>query len=174
MNLLRKLNTADRVVVVSTIVLIVSPWLDWFEATFPGGLVSGSATINGWDVEERLFWVVIPFVLAVLSLAAVVIRAGFPRIELPALPIGYGQAIFFAGAASAGLVLMKVLVSESSRAMVIQTGGQTVVVDDIDVSRSYGIFVALLAAVGFAVGGYLKWQNEQSGHETGTSSPTPF
>jgi hypothetical protein len=170
MNLLRKLTTADRVVVVSTIVLIVSPWLDWFEATFPGGLVSGTATINGWDVEERLFWVVIPFVLAVLSLAAVVIHAGFRRIELPALPIGYGQAIFFAGVASAGLVLMKVLVGESVRALVVGT----TVIEDIDVSRSYGIFVALLAAVGFAVGGYLKWQNEQSGHETGTSSPTPF
>jgi hypothetical protein len=170
MNLLRKLNTADRVVVVSTIVLIVSPWLDWFEATFPGGLVSGTATINGWDVEERLFWVVIPFVLAVLSLAAVVIRAGFRRIELPALPIGYGQAIFFAGVASAGLVLMKVLLGESVRALVVGT----TVIEDIDVSRSYGIFVALLAAVGFAVGGYLKWQNEQSGHETGSSSPTPF
>jgi hypothetical protein len=170
MNLLRKLSTADRVVVVSTIVLIVSPWLDWFEATFPGGLVSGTATINGWDVEERLFWVVIPFVLAVLSLAAVVIHAGFRRIELPALPIGYGQAIFFAGVASAGLVLMKVLVGESVRALVVGT----TVIEDIDVSRSYGIFVALLAAVGFAVGGYLKWQNEQSGHETGTSSPTPF
>jgi hypothetical protein len=170
MNLLRKLTTADRVVVVSTIVLIVSPWLDWFEATFPGGLVSGTATINGWDVEERLFWVVIPFVLAVLSLAAVVIRAGFRRIELPALPIGYGQATFFAGVASAGLVLMKVLVGESVRALVVAN----TVVDDIDVSRSYGIFVALLAAVGFAVGGYLKWQEEQSGYETGSSSPTPF
>jgi hypothetical protein len=99
-----------------------------------------------------------------------VIRAGFRRIELPALPIGYGQAIFFAGVASAGLILMKVLVGESVRALVVGT----TVVEDIDVSRSYGIFVALLAAVGFAVGGYLKWQNEQSGHETGTSSPTPF
>jgi hypothetical protein len=170
MNLLRKLDTADRVVVVSTIVLIVSPWLDWFKATFPGGLVSGTVTINGWDVEERLFWVVIPFVLAVLSLAAVVIQALFRRIELPTLPIGYGQAIFFAGAASAGLVLMKVLVGESVRALVVGTS----VIEDIDVSRSYGIFVALLAAIGFAVGGYLKWQDEQSGHETGTSSQTPF
>jgi hypothetical protein len=169
-NPLRKLNAADRVVVVSTIVLIISPWLDWFSATYPGGLVRGSSSINGWDVSEREFWVIIPFLLAVLSLAVVLIRAMSRRIELPPLPIGYGQAVFFAGLAAAGLVLMKVLIGESVRALVIGT----TVIDDIDVSRSYGIFVALLAAIGFAAGGYMKWRDERSGYETGASSPTPF
>jgi hypothetical protein len=169
MNLLRKLNTADRVVVVSTIVLIVSPWLDWFKATYPGGLVGGSSTINGWDVSEREFWVIIPFLLAVVSLAVVLIRAVFRRIELPPLPIGYGQAVFFAGLAAAGLVLMKVLIGEEVRAFIVQ--GSLI---DADVSRSYGIFIALLAAIGFAAGGYMMWKDERSGYETGASSPTPF
>jgi hypothetical protein len=169
MNPLRKLNTADRVVVLSTIVLMLSPWLDWFKGTYPGGLVGGSQTINGWDVSEREFWVILPFLLALLSLAVVVIHAAFRRIELPRLPIGYGQAVFFAGAASAALVLMKVLIGEEVRAFVI---ANTVI--EVDVTRSYGIFVALLAAVGFAAGGYMKWKDERSGYETGASSPTPF
>jgi hypothetical protein len=168
-NLLRKLNTADRVIVASTIVLIVSPWLDWFKGTYPGGLVSGSQTINGWDVSDREFWVIIPFLLALLSLAVVLIRAFSRRIELPPLPIGYGQAVFFAGVASAGLVFMKVLIGEEVRAFVI---ANTVI--EVDVTRSYGIFVALLAAIGFAAGGYMKWKDERSGYETGASSPTPF
>jgi hypothetical protein len=169
MNLLRKLNTADRVIVASTIVLIVSPWLDWFKATYEGGLVGGSSTINGWDVSDRTFWVTIPFLLALVSLAIVLVRAFSRRVELPALPIGYGQAVFFAGVAAAGLVLMKVLVGEEVRAFVI---ANTVI--HADVSRSYGIFVALLAAIGFAAGGYMKWKDERSGYETGASSPTPF
>jgi hypothetical protein len=168
-NLLSKLNPADRVVVASTIVLVVSPWLDWFKATYPGGLVGGSSTINGWDVSDRVFWVTIPVLLALLSLAVVLIRAFSRRIELPPLPIGYGQALFFAGVASAGLVLMKVLVGENVRAFVV---ANTVI--KVDVSRSYGIFVALLAALGFAGGGYMKWKDERSGYETGASSPTPF
>jgi hypothetical protein len=168
--LLHKLNTADRVIVASTIVLIVSPWLNWFKATYPGGLLGGSSTVNGWDVSDRTFWVTIPFLLALASLAVVLIRAFARRVELPQLPIGYGQAIFFAGVASAGLVLMKVLVGESVRAIVIGT----TVVTGIDVSRQYGIFVALLAAIGFAAGGYMKWKDERSGYETGASSPTPF
>jgi hypothetical protein len=167
--LLRKLDTADRVIALSTIVLIVSPWLDWFKGTYPGGLVSGSTTINGWDVSDREFWVTIPVLLALLALAIVLVRAFSRRVELPPLPIGYGQALFFAGVASAGLVLMKVLIGEEVRAFVI---ANTVI--DVDVSRSYGIFVALLAAIGFAAGGYMKWKNERSGYETGASSPTPF
>jgi hypothetical protein len=169
MNLLRKLNPADRVVVVSTIVLIVSPWLDWFKATYESGLVGSSSTINGWDVSEREFWVIIPFLLAVLSLAVVLIRAVFRRIELPPLPIGYGQAVFFAGLAAAGLVLMKVLIGEEVRAFIVQNN-----LVEADVSRSYGIIIALLAAIGFAAGGYMKWRDERSGYETGASSPTPF
>lgn len=169
MKVLRKLDTADRVVVLSTIVLMGSPWLDWFKATYEGGLVGGSSTINGWDVSNRAFWVIIPCLLALLSLAVVLVRTYFRRVELPPLPIGYGQAVFFAGLAAAGLVLMKVLVGEEVRAFVI---ANTVI--DADVSRSYGIFVALLAALGFAAGGYLKWKDERSGFEAGASAPTPF
>lgn len=169
MKLLHRLDTADRVVVGSTIVLMISPWLDWFEANYESGLVGGSSSINGWDVSNRAFWVIIPFLLALLSLAVVLVRAFFRRIELPPLPIGYGQAVFFAGLAAAGLVLMKVLVGEEVRAFVI---ANTVI--DADVSRSYGLFIALLAAIGFAAGGYMKWKDERSGFETGASAPTPF
>ena len=61
------------------------------------------------------------------------------------------------------------LVGEEVRAFVISN---TVI--QADVSRSYGIFVALLAAIGFAAGGYMMWKDETSGYETGASSPTPF
>jgi hypothetical protein len=169
MKLLRRLDTADRVVVGCTIVLMLSPWLDWFEASYESGLVGGSSAINGWQVSDRTFWVIIPFVLALASLAVVLVRRLFRRVELPPLPIGYGQAVFFAGLAAAGLILMKVLVGEEARAFVIVN---TVV--DADVNRSYGIFIALLAAIGFAAGGYMMWRDERSGFETGASAPTPF
>jgi hypothetical protein len=172
MNLLRKLNTADRIVAVSAIVLLIASFLDWFERSFEGegGVLTWSRSIAGWDLEGAILWVFVPVALGLLSLATVLIRAFSRRVALPRLPIGYGEAMFFAGLASAGLVLLKFLLGEGDEGTAVVRGVQI----SIDVSRSYGIFVALLAAIGFAVGGYLKWQDEQSGHETGSSSQTPF
>jgi hypothetical protein len=171
MDLVRKLSTSDRIVVASTFVLVVSAFLDWFTGDYKtaDGVISGSRSIDGWDVTDKIFWVTVPVVLALLALAVTLVRAFSRRVELPRLPIGYGQATFFAGLAAAALVLMKFLIGEEVRSFVIGT-----IPIDVDVKRAYGIFIALIAAIGFAIGGYMKWQEEKSGYETGASSPTPF
>jgi hypothetical protein len=172
MDLLRKLNTADRIVAASAIVLLIASFLDWFERSFEGegGVLTWSRSIAGWDLEGAILWVFVPVVLGLLSLAIVLIRALSRRVALPRLPIGYGEAMFFAGLASAGLVLLKFLLGEGDEGTAVVRGVQI----SIGVSRSYGIYIALIAAIGLAIGGFMKWQEEKSGYEAGASPPTPF
>jgi hypothetical protein len=164
----KRLTAADRVIAVSTVVLFLASFLDWFNGDYSseGGILSGSRSVSGWDVTNAPFFVFIPVVLALAALAVVLVQAFAPRARLPQLPIGYGQALFFAGVLAAALVLLKFIVSEETGTFVIR-GVQIT----IDVSRAVGIYIALLAAVGFAFGGWLKWQEEKKGVGPG---PTPF
>jgi hypothetical protein len=164
---LSKLKTSDWVIGVSAIVLLISSFLDWFTADIGGGdaFISGSVSANGWDLDAWPLWVGLPVLIGLAMLAIVAVRAFSPQTELPQLPIGWGQALFFAGVLSAVLVLLKFLIGEDA-------GSYPGV--DIDVSRSLGIFLALLATIGLAAGGFLQWQDEKSGTSAGTAPPTPF
>ncbi|MGH9111028.1 MAG: hypothetical protein ACRDZN_01795 [Acidimicrobiales bacterium] len=164
---LSKLKTSDWVIGVSAIVLLIASFLDWFTAELKEDLglgISGSAGGSGWDVG--LFWAGIPVLLGLAMLAVVATRAFSPDTKLPDLPIGWGQALFIAGAVAAVIVLLKLLIGEDGN-------------EFVDVNRAFGLFLATLAAIGLAVGGYLKWQAEKSGAGLtapgpGTTPPTSF
>jgi hypothetical protein len=164
---LSKVKTSDWVIGVSAIVLFIASFLDWFTAEFDGDetFIAGSVSVNAWDVDGWFFWAFIPVVLGIASLVVVLLQAFSPQTELPKLPIGWGQAQFIAGAVAGALVLLKFLIGEDAGDL-----------PGVDVSRSIGIFLALLAGIGLAVGGWLKWQDERSGTvaSTGTTPPTPF
>lgn len=142
-----KLSTSDKVIVGSGLLLFICSFLPWFKLDFLGESISA----NGWDVG--FFWAGIPALLG-LAAAAVVLAKNFADVDLPDLPIGWGQAFLIAGALSAAIVVLKLLIGE-----------------DI-VDRAWGLFLATLAALGFAYGGWLKFQEE--GGTARPSGETPL
>jgi hypothetical protein len=141
---LSKLKTSDKVIVISGLVLFISAFLAWFKLDNPFG---GDLTASGWDVG--FFWAGIPGLLGLAAAAAIISSKLFVA-KLPELPMGWGQAFLIAGVISAVIVLLKLITGE----------------DYVD--RAYGLFLATIAALGFAGGGYLAFQEEKSGG-TGTA-----
>lgn len=156
-----KLKRSDWVILASFLVFFVATFLDWFTAEVEGGLISVS--VNGYDLDGALFWVWLPLLLGLAMVTVVLLRAFSPETRLPDLPIGWGQALFFAGVAALALVLLKFLLGEDAPSGL-----------GVDVSRGIGIFLAVLATAGLAAGGWLKWQDEKAGAGAGAAPPTPF
>jgi hypothetical protein len=149
-----KLTTSDKVVAGSGLLLFIASFLPWF------GIEGFSGSGNGWDVG--FLWGGIPALLG-LAAAGVVLATKLGDVKLPDLPITWGQAILGAGALSALLVLLKLLLGEE----VCGFG------ECIDFDRKWGLFVAAIAAIGLAAGGYLKFQEGDdapaAGGDTGTA-----
>jgi hypothetical protein len=167
-----KLKTSDWVIAGSGLVLFVASFLDWFTVSVEddsglgiGGEVGGG---SGWDVG--FVWAGIPVLLGLAMIAVVVIRAFSPQTKLPDLPIGWGQTLFIAGVVAAAIVLLKLLIGEDA------DGAEAL---GFEIDRAFGLFLATLAAIGLAVGGFLDWQDEKSsaglgaGPVGGTPPPPP-
>lgn len=146
---LNKLSTSDKVIAGSAIALLIFSFLPWFTVDFGFG---ASASANGW---EWFLWGILPVLLGLVMLAQVAISAFSPETKLPDLPITWGQVHLGAGVIAAVLVVLKLLIGE----------------DFAD--RDFGIFLSALAAVGLAVGGFLRFQEEKSG-STNTAPPSAF
>jgi hypothetical protein len=149
-----KLKTSDWVIAASGLVLFIASFLDWFTVSIDGGELFGSVSDggNGWDVG--FFWAGIPVLLGLAMIAVVAIRAFSPETKLPDLPIGWGQALFIAGVVAAAIVLLKLLIGED-------VDGADIL--GVEIERAFGLFLASIAAIGLAVGGFLAWQDEKSG-----------
>jgi hypothetical protein len=146
-----KLTTSDKVIAGSGLLLFICSFLPWFKLDFLGE----SITANGWDVG--FFWAGIPALLG-LAAAAAVLANKLADVDLPDLPVTWGMAFLIAGGISAAIVILKLLIGE-----------------DI-VDRAWGLFLATLAAIGFAFGGYLKFQEDGGTTSTGRADTgnTPF
>lgn len=155
---LNKLTTADKVIAGSGIVLFIAYFLPWFKAD--AGIVSVSA--SGGDVG--FLWATLPMLLGLIA-AAIVIATKLFDVKLPDLPAPLGQILLGIGALAAVLVVLKLIIGEDDDAAAAV---------GIDISRSFGIFLAALAAIGLAVGGYLKMQEGDERPVTGGSGTAPF
>lgn len=144
---LSKLTTSDKLIAGSGLVLFIASFLPWFTAEIEG-FEAGDA--NGWDVG--FIWAGLPALLG-LAAAGIILATRLGTANLPDLPITWGQALLGAGALSALLVILKLLIGEDGN-------------DFIEVNRAWGLFLATLAAIAFAVGGFLKYQEEQRGETT--------
>jgi hypothetical protein len=156
---LNKLTTSDKVIVGSGILLFIAYFLPWFKVDLDFGLGGGgSVTASGSDVD--FLWSTLPMLIG-LVMAAVVVASKLFDVKLPDLPVTWGQAHLGLGALAALLVVLKLLMGEDP----------TEIVD-----RSYGLFIAAIAAIGLAVGGFLKYQAGDDGDTatTGDTGTAPF
>jgi hypothetical protein len=154
---LSKLSTGDKVIVGSALAYFIFMFLPWFEfdaGGLTGGLVTGGVDANGFDVG--FLWGFFPLILALVMVAIVAVRAFSPDTELPELPFTYGQLLLGLGGLAALLVVLKLLIGEDL------------------FNRQFGLFLAALAAIGLAAGGFLKMQEGEDAVAGGGGDPTTF
>jgi hypothetical protein len=96
--------------------------------------------------------------------AQIAISRFSPDTKLPDPPVPWGQVHMIAGITIAILLILRLIITSDDVGS-IDTG--------FELDRKYGLFVAVLAAIGLAVGGFLK--NQEGETDTSTSGPaTPF
>jgi hypothetical protein len=156
---LNKLTTSDKIIVGSGLLLFIAYFLPWFKVDFEGfgGVGGGSVSASGSDVD--FLWSTLPMLIG-LVMAGVIVASKLFDVKLPDLPVTWGQAMLGLGALAALLVLLKLLMGEDPSEIV---------------ERSYGLFIAALAAIGLAVGGFLKYQaGDDAPAAGGTTGTAPF
>lgn len=165
---LNKLSTGDKLILGSTIGLFVFSFLPWFSVSVDGGSLVGSFSqdFSGWDVG--FLWGRFPLFLAVLMAAYVGVRAFSPDTQVPTLPVAWGQALLGVGVLCAFLVILKLLIGEDA--------GGAADIAGVEINRSYGLFLSVLATVGLAVGGFFKMQegDDDTANRGGATPPTTF
>ncbi|MCU1355165.1 MAG: hypothetical protein JWM89_583 [Acidimicrobiales bacterium] len=165
---LSKLSTGDKVLGGSGIALFIFSFLRWYglDQTVSAGTFSQhfSYSESGWDY---FLFGIIPALLALALVAYVVVTKLLDGVTLPDLPFPWATAVLGAAGLAALLVVLKLLIGASR-------GG-------VDLDRKYGIFLATVAALGLAAGGFLKFQEDggelptKKASGTGDSgTPTPF
>lgn len=149
---LSKLSLGDMIVAASGFLLLLFAFFPWF------GVDEIDGGPNGFDF---FLFGTIPVLLGLLMVAVVAVRAFSPQTKLPDLPVGWGQALFGAGVLAAALVVLKLLIGDE--------------ILGFDLDRKFGIFLAALAALGLAAGGFIKSQEEKSGPSAaGGERRSPF
>ena len=147
---LSKLSRSERIMAGAGLVLFLSTFMPWFKA--------GPLDWNGWDVT--FIFGGLPALLGLL-VAGVVLATKLGNAKMPDLPFSTGQGMLGAGALAALLVLIKLLVGEE---VCSPFGGGCA-----DLDRAWGLYLATLAALALAAGGYLAYQEEKAGAANGPS-----
>jgi hypothetical protein len=147
---LNKLSTADKVIGASAILFLVALFMPWY------GLSGGSN--NGWDY---FLTGILPLLIAAAMVAVIAIQR-FTTTELPRPPIPWSQIHLIAGAVILVLLLLRVVI----------TSDVEVLGESFDLDRKYGLWIALFAAIGLGVGGYLKNQESEDAIAGPTVPPT--
>jgi hypothetical protein len=141
---LNKLTRAEQIICGSAIVLLIASLMPWY-SKFGGSR-------NGWDY---FFWGIIPVLLGLVMLAHIAVTNFAENVTVPDLP--WPMIHMVAGIVAAILVVLKVIIGDDVSGLGVS----------IDLDRSFGIFLAALAAIGLAVGGFL--YNQDHAGATGTA-----
>jgi hypothetical protein len=138
----------------SGIVLFLSLFLEWYNVSAKTAFASASQGVSGWGALSF-----IDILLFLISAVAVAIGVTKAMNVLPkSLPASPGLILLALGAFALILVLFR-LISIPDHGI---SG-----IPGISVGRSFGIFIALLAAAGVTLGGWLSW-NEEGKPKPGT------
>ena|SRR5829696_1315707 len=149
-----RLRFGDMIAGASAVLLFLFTFLRWFKATGEGGeeapdALADAFSFNAWEAMPILTFILLLCILAVIAVVA--IRATGQQINLP---VPLGTVILGAAALALLIILFRLLLTPDPSVSFL---GQEVNVKDNDgeVGRSYGIFLALLAALGMLAGGFL-------------------
>ena len=160
-----RVRLGDLVAAAAGLILFISLFLNWYSASVSGplgGSVSGG--VSGW--EALSFIDILLFIVAIVAVGVALAQMAnaFPR-NMAASP---GLILLIAGVIAVVLVLFRLLVLPGDLGDVNDIPG-------VDVGRSFGIFLALIAAIGVAVGGWMTWNEEgkpsPGGAGRGTTTP---
>jgi hypothetical protein len=152
---LNKLSTGDKVIAGSALLFLIAMFLPWW------GLDTefGSASNSGWDY----FLTGILPLLIVIAMVAVIYITRFTTTALPKPPLSWSQLFLVAGGVVAVLLVLRVLIGSSEEALGVS----------VDLDRMWGLWVALLAALGIGAGGFLKSKEPEAVDAGRYSPPAP-
>jgi hypothetical protein len=153
---LSKLTTADKLILAGGIAYLIFMFLPWY------GIEGFSDVGNtGWDY---FLGGILPLILILVMAAQVIISRFSPDTKLPDPPVPWSQVHLIAGAAAAIIVLLRTIIGSDVE----------LVGDDFSLDRKVGLFLALIAAIVVAAGGFLKSQEGDdaapaTGSDTGSA-----
>jgi hypothetical protein len=133
-----RLTTGDMIAGVGGIVLLISLFLPWYGVSVDIAGFSASESGSGW--EALGFIDILLFLISVAAIAVVAARAA------GALPADIPAPVILLGLG--GLAVLLVLY----RIIDIPVDGN--VPDEVDLSRKFGIFIALIGAAAVTYGGW--------------------
>lgn len=152
---LSKLTTGDKLVLGGGIAYLIFMFLPWY------GYGGTDASNSGWDY---FLGGVLPLILIVVMVVHVAITRFSPETTLPDLPLPWGQVHLIAGGIAAVLVLLRTIIGSDIEGFGVS----------FDLDRKYGLFLALIAAVVVAAGGYLKSTEGDDAPAGGGTGSAPF
>jgi hypothetical protein len=102
---LRRLTQVDRIVAGASLIAMISIWLPWYSVAWGSGAFEsqGSASFSGTSLHG---WLWLEFVVALLLIGYVVLRAGFPESRI-SLPIAHAPLLII----GTGLQLLLILIA---------------------------------------------------------------
>jgi hypothetical protein len=142
-----RIRFGEMIAAGSGIVLFISLFLEWYSVSAKTAFVNASQGVSGW--EALGFIDIILFLVAAVVVAIAVAKAMnvMPR----SLPASTGLITLVLGGLAVILVLIRIISIPDNGAANIP---------GVDVSRSFGVFVAFIAAAGVTLGGWLSWNEE--------------
>lgn len=142
-----RLSTGEKIAGGSAVLLFIFMFFDWFkvEVSSGNGLFSISEGGNAWQAFSTIDIILLITVLVAVGVA--VLRATDAVFEPP---FSLNAAVAILGGISVLLILYRIIDPP------IDTGG----IPGVDVSRSFGVYLGLLAAAGITYGGYRAMQEE--------------
>ena len=157
---LSKLNTNDWLISGGAIAFLISIFLPWYGIEAFGEEFHNAGSeylLTGW----------LPLALLIIAFVLVVLPKLSDGVNLPDElgPLSRAQAALAAAALAAVLVVLRLIIPSDNIGSIDA---------DVDLSRKYGLFLALLAVIAAAAGAFLNMQSAEDTAGPSSAPPTPF
>lgn len=141
-----RLSTGEKIAGGSAVLLFIFMFLDWFKVEVTGGdgLFSVSEGGNAWDVFSTID--IILMIVVLVAVAVAIIRLSDAVFEPP---FSLDAAVAVLGGIAVLLILYRIIDPPLDSD-----------IPGVDISRSIGIYLGLIAAAGITYGGYRAMQEE--------------
>ena len=153
-----RLRRGEQIAGISGLALLLIMFIfDWFSVSAAGGF-GPSFGGNAWDTMELIRWLLL--LTGIVGIALAVLSISQSEVNLPVATSAIATGL---GILSVIFIIIRIISPPD--------GG---VGDLIDVGRSIGVFLGLIAAAGVAIGGWMTMQEEGASFaDAGTRSPGP-